>query len=448
MFDAQFDSAEMKELLSPPRLVARMLEFEAALAEAQGELGLIPLGAARSIAAVCRDPKFPHSVDLSAARLAGNPAIPFVKQLTQQVRTSDPTALAWVHYGATSQDVIDTSTMLALRDAFALINRDLDQLRMRLTVLTKTHMNTVMPARTLLQQASATTFGYKAALWLSGLDRISQRIHAALEADVCVQLGGPVGTLTVAGDAANELIGAVAKRLKLAQPPACWHTNRERIASCGSVLAILTGQLGKIAHDVVLAMQTEVGELLEAAAAGKGGSSAMPHKRNPVDSLIAVAAAHIAPQLAAGLFTSMVQEHERAAGAWHAEWALLPRLCNVAHSALQSVLQLMNGLQIDASRMQENLNITCGLIFAAPLSNALAPAMGRDRAHAAVEEMCAAAIKERRPLREIAERDLSKHGGSLPAEQLENIFAVHPDVHAAISAARYYLEHRSVAADE
>lgn len=443
MFDSQFDSAEVKELLSQPRLIERMLRFEAALADAEGELGLIPLGAAHSIGAVCRDPRLPHAIDLSAARQAGNPAIPFVKQLTEQVRAVDATAAAWVHFGATSQDVIDTVTMLVLRDVLGLVRRDLDHLRTRLAVLAKAYAHSPMPARTLLQQATATTFGFKVATWLGGLDRISRRLRAVAKEDLTLQLGGPVGTLSVAiGEDAQRLVAAVATRLGLAPPEICWHTSRERIANCGAALAMLTGQLGKIARDVVLAMQTEVGELSEASAPGKGGSSAMPHKHNPVDSLPAIAAANIAPQLAAGLLAAMVQEHERAAGAWHAEWSVLPRLCNVSHHALQSVLQLMNGLQVHTGRMQENLSSTEGLIFAAPLSNALAPELGRDRAHAVAESLCHTAKQERRPLREVVERDLAQLGGSLSAGQIEAIFSSNREVAAAAAGARYYLERR------
>jgi 3-carboxy-cis,cis-muconate cycloisomerase len=444
MFDSQFNSAEIQELLSPPRLIERMLRFEAALADAQGELGLIPLGAAHSIGAVCRDPKVSCAIDLSQARHAGNPAIPFVKQLTERVRAVDATAAAWVHFGATSQDVIDTVTMLTLRDVFELIHRDLDQLRTRLAVLAKAHAQTAMPARTLLQQAIATTFGFKVATWLGGLDRIAQRLRNVASEDLTLQLGGPVGTLSVAvGEEAERLIAGVASRLGLGQPSISWHTSRERIASCGSALAMLTGHLGKISRDVVLAMQTEVGELSEAPAAGKGGSSAMPHKHNPVDALPAIAAANIAPQLAAGLFATMVQEHERAAGAWHAEWSLLPRLCNVSHNALQSVLQLMNGLQVHSARMQENLSMTEELIFAAPIANALAPELGRDRAHTIAESLCRTAKQEHKSLREIVERDLAQLGGSLSAEQIDAIFTGNRDVAAAAAAARYYLEHRN-----
>jgi 3-carboxy-cis,cis-muconate cycloisomerase len=446
MFDSQFNSTEIQELLSQPRLIERMLRFEAALADTQGELGLIPLGAAHSIGAICRDPKVSCAIDLSEARHAGNPAIPFVKQLTERVRAADATAAAWVHFGATSQDVIDTVTMLSLRDVFGLINRDLDQLRTRLAVLAKTHAQTAMPARTLLQHAIATTFGFKAATWLGGLDRIAQRLGIVATEDLTLQLGGPVGTLSVAvGEEAEGLTTGVASRLGLARPAISWHTSRERIASCGAVLAILTGQLGKIARDVVLAMQTEVGELSEAPSPGKGGSSAMPHKHNPVDSLPAIAAANIAPQLAAGLMAAMVQEHERAAGAWHAEWSLLPRLCNVSHNALQSVLQLMNGLQVHSARMQENISMTEGQMFAAPLANALAPELGRDRAHALAESLCRTAKQEHKSLREVVERDLEKLGGSLSPGQIEAIFTANRDVAAAAAAARYYLEHRSSA---
>ena len=442
MFESQFQSAEVSDLLSQPRQVARMLAFEAALAEAQAELRLIPESSARVIVAVCADAALHAAIDLSDTRRAGNPAIPFVTQLTGHVRERDANAAGWVHFGSTSQDVIDTGTMLALRDVLSVILRDLRQLQSLLTTIANVHARSAMPARTLLQQAMATTFGYKAAAWLSGIDRIAARLQRVMSDELALQLGGPVGTLATGGEQSEELITAVAEKLGLARPEICWHTSRERVASVGSALAMLAGQLGKIARDVVLLMQTEVGEVSEQPAPGKGSSSDMPHKHNPVDSLVPIAVANLAPQLAASLLASMVQEHERAAGSWHAEWLALPQLCNAVHSSLQSTLVLIETMQIDSSRMTANLEATLGLLHAGALVNQLSVTLGREPANELVGQWCASAAAEQRQLREIATRELEK-AGALTAIQLDTVFGNDREIDAAEARVRYFLRARS-----
>jgi 3-carboxy-cis,cis-muconate cycloisomerase len=439
MFDSQFESAEMTAALSRPRLIARLLAFESALAQAQGELGLIPAGAAHSIVAACADPKLPESIDLDGASIAGNAAIPFVRQLTERLHRQQRDASAWVHYGATSQDAIDTSVMLSLRDAFVLIARDLDTLRATLAVLAKLHVRTVMPARTLLQQAAPTTFGFKVASWLAALDDSARRMR---DTTFTVQLGGPVGTLALAGDKAQALIERVAAILDLASPSIAWHTSRERIVAIGATLATLTGQLGKIARDVALEMQTEVGELVESSAPGKGGSSAMPHKRNPVDSLVAIAASQITPQLAAGLLTAMMQEHERGVGGWHAEFVLLPRLCHLTHRATSAVLSVATGLHVDADRMRANIGLTAGLLSAANLAAALSATLGRERAHDVVQTLSRTALAEHKHLRDIAQRDLPKLGVTHAPATITAAFDIDRELDAAQARALHYLDHR------
>src|SRR5262245_40813090 len=439
MFESQFESAAMTALLSTSRQVARLLAFESALAQAQGELGLIPASAAQTIVQVCADPLLASAIDLDGASIAGNAAIPFVRQLTERVHRQNRDASAWVHYGATSQDAIDTSVQLALRDAFELIARDLTVVRTALAVLAKLHVRTVMPARTLLQQAAPTTFGFKVTGWLAGLDDSARRMR---DTTFALQLGGPVGTLALAGDKAQPLTQRVAALLELENPPLAWHTSRERIARAGSLLATLTGQLGKIARDVTLEMQTEVGELAESAAPGKGGSTAMPHKRNPVDSLVAVAAAQVTPQLAAGLFAAMIQEHERGVGGWHAEFVLLPRLCHLTHRATSAVAALTAGLQVDADRMRANIGLTAGLLSAANLANALARTLGRERAHSVVETLSRTALAERKHLRDIAQRDLAKLGVTHVSAEIAAAFNIDGDIDAAQARALNYLDHR------
>jgi 3-carboxy-cis,cis-muconate cycloisomerase len=445
--DSQFHSSEVAALFAPAQQLAYMLEFEAALAKVQGELGLIPDTAARAIAELCADRKLIPRIDLSSAAIAGNPAIPFVQQLRAQVKSIDSDAAAWVHHGSTSQDVIDTATMLAMRDTLALVSRDLHQLRETLAALAQTHARTPMIARTLLQQATPTTLGYKFAAALAGLDQIAARLAQLARSGLFLQLGGPVGTLTSAGVLAAELVAGVAIRLGLRSPPICWHTNRVCVVEFGAALATLTGQLGKIAGDLILEMQSEVGELSESIAPGKGGSTAMPHKHNPVDSVAAVAAATTTPQLAATLLAAMAQEHERAAGAWHAEWIVLPQLCSVAHGALLSVTNALRGLRIDGERMRANLSSALRTSCASALAEALAPAMGRDAAHELVRSWAQNASAGDGSLREIAERELPAANAALTGDQLDRIFSIERDIAAAEARTHTYLTQRKAGAD-
>lgn len=445
--DSQFHSSEVAALFTPAQQLAYMLEFEGALAKVQGELGLIPEAAARTIAEICADRKLIPRIDLTSAALAGNPAIPFVRQLRAEVKNVSADAATWVHHGSTSQDVIDTAVMLALRDTLALVCRDLHQLRETLAALAQTHARTPMIARTLLQQAAPTTLGYKFAAALGGLDQVAARLTQIARSGLYLQLGGPVGTLTGAGVLAPELVAGVAIRLGLRAAPICWHTNRVCVAESGTALALLAGQLGKIAGDLVLAMQSEVGELSESIAPGKGGSTAMPHKHNPVDAVAAVAAATTTPQLAATLLAAMMQEHERAAGSWHAEWIVLPRLCSLAHGALLSVTRAVRGLRIDSQRMQINLSSALRVTSVSALAEALTPAMGSDAAHERVSSWAQNAAASGSTLRDIAEKELPAIDAGLTREQLDRIFSIERDIAAAEMRTHTYLTQRKAGAD-
>lgn len=419
-----------------------MLEFEGALAKVQGDLGLIPAAASRAIVAACSDRKLIARIDLSPAALAGNAAIPFVQQLTALIASVDTHAAAWVHHGSTSQDVIDTAITLAMRDTLSRISPDLRQLRETVAALALAHARTPMIARTLLQQATPTTFGYKLAASLAGLDQLATRLAQISRSGLFLQLGGPVGTLATAGALAPELVAGVAVRLGLRAAPICWHTNRVSIVECGSALAALTGQLAKIARDVILGMQTEVGELAESAAPGKGGSTAMPHKHNPVDAVVAAAAATVTPQLAAALLASMVQEHERAAGAWHAEWVVLPQLCSLTHGALLAVTNTFRGLRIDTERMQANLTCALRTACATALAETLGPTVGRDVAHDLVHSWSQTALNGNRTLREVAVQELATANVNLGREQLDEVFSIDRDIAAAEARTLDYLTQR------
>jgi 3-carboxy-cis,cis-muconate cycloisomerase len=445
--DSQFHSTEVAALFAPAQQLAYMLEFEGALAKVQGELGLIPAAASQTIVTICADRKLIPRIDLSSAALAGNPAIPFVQQLTALVKNVDADAAAWVHHGSTSQDVIDTAVMLALRDTLSLVSRDLQQLRETFAALARTHARTPMIARTLLQQATPTTLGYKLAASLSGLDQIAARLAQISRTGLFLQLGGPVGTLASAGVLAPELVAGVAIRLRLRPAPICWHTNRVPIVEFGAALAALTGQLAKIARDIILEMQTEVGELAESFAPGKGGSTAMPHKHNPVDSIAAVAAATTTPQLAAALLAAMVQEHERAAGSWHAEWIVLPQLCALTHGALLAVTNAFRGLRIDAERMQSNLSSALRTVCATTLAEALSPTLGRDVAHELVHSWSRTCVADNLSLREVTERELAATHVVLTREQLDQVFSIERDLNAAAARTHDYLTQRKPGAD-
>lgn len=307
--DALFDDAA--------RLQA-MLQFESALARAQAQCGVIPAQAAQSIAAACDVQHYDRAALAQATALAGNPAIPLVKALTAQVAAHDNAAARWVHWGATSQDVIDTGTVLQLRAALDLLLPRLHALCADLAVLAERERNTGLPGRTLLQQAVPVTFGLKVAGWLDALQRAQQRLHALRRDALVLQFGGAAGTLASLQERGLEVAQALASTLELPLPALPWHTARDRIVEVGCAFGLLAATLGKIGGDVVLLMQSEVGEAFEPAAAGKGGSSAMPHKRNPVSSVAAVVAATRVPGLVATLFSAMAQPHERAAGQWHA----------------------------------------------------------------------------------------------------------------------------------
>jgi 3-carboxy-cis,cis-muconate cycloisomerase len=419
-------TAAMAAIFSPGARLKAMGAFEAALANALAEAGIVPPGAAKTIADVCARGAFGDEV-FAAIGAAGNPAIPFVRALTEQVREWDAAAAGFVHFGATSQDAIDSATMLQARDGLDLIEHDLAGFREALAALARRHARTPMIGRTLLQQAVPITFGFKVAGWLAGLDRTAARLASLRSHALAVQLGGPVGTLAGLGERGPEIARLLAEALGLPCPELAWHTSRERIAAIGAELGILTGQLGKIAGDVILSMQTEIGELREAAAVGKGGSSAMPHKRNPVTSLFAAAAARHTPHLAGALLACLPQEHERATGAWHAEWSLLPQLFGHAHAALLALHETFNGIEVDEAAMARNIAATQGLIFAEALAGAIAPGIGRGDAHRLVEELCRRAVAERRPLAELADEALPKE---VPGPEPEGI-------HAAFDLARH-----------
>ena len=396
---AIFTTSEMDNLFSSAAQIKAMLTFESALAKAEYTEGVIPSAAAAVIQAVCKSAKIFDNIDVENLEkqtlLAGNPAIPFVKLLIEKVKQRDSEAAKYVHFGATSQDVLDTAMMLQLKTALIFCLEDLEELERRLSLLALFHRETLMIGRTLLQQARPITFGYKVATWLDGVSRSRERIEQVTKDNLTLQFGGAVGTLSTLGSVALRVKAAMAKELALNDSGITWHGQRDRFAEIVTTLGILNGSLGKIAKDVTLLMQTEIGEVFEGAAEGKGGSSAMPHKRNPVSSVFMVAIATRTPALVATFLSAMVQEHERAAGNWHAEWQVITDLAKLTSANLKHANDLIGHLDVDKDRMLQNLELTQGLIFAEDITAALSPKMGKAAAHQFVEKACKAALKEK-----------------------------------------------------
>ncbi|WP_398477592.1 3-carboxy-cis,cis-muconate cycloisomerase [Tardiphaga sp.] len=398
-------SAAMRAICDDATTLQHMLDFEAALARAEAAVGVIPADAVKAIEAACRADRFDTGALADAATRSGNLAIPLVKALTALVAKADADAARYVHWGATSQDVIDSATMLTLRAAIDALFADCDRAIAGFAKLAETHRNTAVVARTWLQHALPMPFGLKLAEYASALHRSRQRL-ARLRADgLALQFGGAAGTLAALGDKGLAVAEKLAKELDLPLPDAPWHTHRDRIADFASVLAILSGTCGKIARDVSLMMQTDVGEAFEPSGEGRGGSSTMPHKRNPVASASALGAATMAPNLAATIFAAQVQDHERSAGPWHAEWPTLPTLLLVTSGALAAIVDIAEGLEVDVAKMRSNLDTAHGLIMAEAVTFALAETLGKSDAHHLVETASKTAAAEKKHLRDVLTAD-------------------------------------------
>jgi 3-carboxy-cis,cis-muconate cycloisomerase len=417
-----FSTDAMQAVFAPRATVQRMLDFEAALARAEAMHGVIPATAAQPIAQHCNATRIDLADLAEAAGTAGNLAIPLIRQLTRRVAQTDADAAKYVHWGATSQDVIDTGLVLQLSDALGLIDADLAQLSDTLAQLAHTHKHTVMVGRTWMQHALPITFGLKAAGWLDALLRHRQRLHELHARVLVLQFGGAAGTLASLGDKAMPVAQALAVDLGLQLPDMPWHAQRDRVAEVATTLGMLVGSLGKIARDMSLQIQTEVGELAEPVAEGRGGSSTMPHKRNPVGCAATLAAAVRVPALVAMMLSGMVQEHERALGGWQAEWDTLPEIMRLSAGALRQMCDVAAGLNVDAARMRANLDATHGQIMAEAVTLALGAGIGRMAAHDLVERACRAASESGRHLRDVLrqEPEVSAHLSAADIDRLLN----------------------------
>ena len=418
---SMLSSAAMRAVCNDMASLQNMLDFEAALARAEAAAGVIPASAADPITSACRAESFDTAALAEAATKAGNLAIPLVKALTANVAKSDAAAARYVHWGATSQDVIDTAAMLGLRAGIDALLADINRAIAGFAGLARRHRHTPVVARTWLQHALPMPFGLKLAEYAAALHRSKLRLQRVRSEALALQFGGAAGTLAALGDKGLAVAEKLAEVLKLPLPDAPWHTHRDRIAEAASVLAIIAGTCGKIARDVSLMMQTDVGEAFEPSGEGRGGSSTMPHKRNPVAAASALAAATMAPNLAATIFAAQVQDHERSAGPWHAEWPTLPTLLLVTSGALAAIVDVAEGLEVDAARMRANLDATDGLIMAEAVAMALAEKIGKSDAHHLVEAASRKAVKDKKHLRDVLLEDANVTA-QLDADTIAKLF--------------------------
>jgi len=401
LFRDAFGTPHMREVFSDWSLVGRYIDIEIALARAQARCGVIPAGAAASIAAESRIDRIDFDQLRRETDNVGYPILPLVHQLASMCGEAG----RFVHWGATTQDIMDTANVLQVRDGLALVAADIRELRRILAGLATRHRNTPMAGRTHLQQALPITFGYKAGIWLAMFDRHEQRLAQLRPRVEVVEFAGAAGTLASLGNKGLEVQEALADELGLGVPATTWHVARDGFAETVNLLALITGSLGKIALDVMIMASTEFGEAYEPFVKGRGASSTMPQKRNPISCELMLAASKAVRQHAGLMLDAMVQDFERATGPWHAEWMALPESFILAGGALNQAKFALGGLILDEARMRENLGISQGLIVAEAVMMGLAPALGRQQAHDLVYDAC---------------RQVSERGGTL-ADALETV---------------------------
>jgi 3-carboxy-cis,cis-muconate cycloisomerase len=409
-----FTTEAMRNVFSDESRVQKYLDFEAALARAQARLGIIPKEAAAEIARHCSADKIDMAKLKDATEKIGYPVLPVVQQLVKLCKDG---LGEWSHWGATTQDVTDTATIMQIREALVIVEKDIDGICDGLAALAKKYRNTPMAGRSNLQQAVPITFGYKMATILAAFERHKQRLEEMRPRVLVGEFGGAAGTLSSLGKDGLKVQHELMKELKLGQPEISWHTVRDRIAEVGCFLGLVTGSCGKIAFDVKLLMQTEVEEVYEPFHAGRGSSSTMPQKRNPISCELILAAAKALRQHAGLILDAMVSDFERATGPWHVEWIALPESFGYAAGALHQGNFMLGGLIVDPLRMERNLGMTHGLIVAEAVMMGLAPHTGRNEAHDLVYDACRAAIESDRPLCDVL-LETPEVAGPLGAEQL------------------------------
>ncbi len=421
LLDPSFRSAAACAIFSDERRLQCMLNFEAALARAEATTGIIPVSAAEAIGACCVAERFDREALTQGAVESGNLAIPMIAQLTKLVREQSPEAAAFVHWGATSQDAIDTGLMLQMRDSLELLEEMILRTSATLAGLANQHRDTPMVGRTWLQHAVPIPFGGKVAGWLDALLRHRQRLLEIRPRMLVLQFGGAAGTLASLGSHGTDVAQALASELGLTLPVISWHAHRDRIGEFANLHGLLAGTTAKIARDLSLMMQSEVGEVAEPAADGRGGSSTMPHKRNPVAMASVLAGTQRVFGLVSTVLASSAQEHERGLGGWQAEWDVIPDLCTLTLGALERLAATLEGLEINSKRMRTNLEMTGGQIFAEAVSMALAEKVGKAEAHHLLEQASREAIAHGKGLRASIDEaaSITRH---LSSSQLDAIF--------------------------
>jgi 3-carboxy-cis,cis-muconate cycloisomerase len=384
-----FGTAAMRQVFSDENRVQRYLDIEAALARAQAQLGIIPKDAAAEIGRHCSVGAYDFDLLKKQTERIGYPVLPVVQQLVKKCRDG---LGEWCHWGATTQDITDTATVLQIREALDLVEAELVAIAKALAGLARRYRDTPMAGRSNLQQAVPITFGFKAATLLAGIARHRARLTELRPRVLVGEFGGAAGTLASLGKDGLAVQAALMKELDLGQPAIAWHTMRDNFAEVGCFLGLVTGTLAKLATDVKLMMQTEVEEVFEPFAEGRGSSSTMPQKRNPISCNYIIACTAMVRQNVAALLDAMVEDHERSTGPWEIEWIAMPEIFLLAAGALHQARTLVEGLEVDPARMRANLDLTRGMIVSEAVMMGLGPYLGRQRAHDLVYDICRKAI--------------------------------------------------------
>jgi 3-carboxy-cis,cis-muconate cycloisomerase len=414
----------LAELFSDQSVVRAMLEFEAALAHAEARTKIVPQAAAKAIAGVAAGGL--HADQLAQLAhdtlRAATPGVPLVKALRAEVRKKDPVAAGFVHWGATSQDVCDTALVLLLKKAQLILESDLERLQAALGQLAEDHRDTVMLSRTLLQAALPTTFGLKAAGWLAAIDRSNQRLQAGFRESRILEFGGASGTLAALGDKGVAVGEALAGELGLGYPEAPWHSHRDRLALLLCACGVLCGTLGKMARDISLLAQSEVGEVAEPRGPGRGSSSTMPHKQNPVGCAVTLAAANRVPGLVGSFLSGMAQEHERAMGAWQGEWPVVASVIQATGLAIVSMAEVAEGLIVHKDRMRANIQATRGVIFSERAEIELSGKLGRDLTRTILSDAVHKSEEQKKSLAQVLSemKEVKTHLDAAALRDLEN----------------------------
>ncbi|GLB39093.1 putative adenylosuccinate lyase C-terminus [Lyophyllum shimeji] len=423
VFRSIFSSGQSSAIWSDKTRTAYYLRFESALATAQARLGIIPEKAAQAIVKNC----YVELIDLKAleseTHKIGYPVLPVVKQLVRMVNEAEPGLGEWAHWGATTQDVTDTATVLRLRDTCKLVSKSLEGITSALQELAQKHAATPMAGRSNLQQAVPISFGFKMARLLATFHRHQARLNEILPRVLVIEFGGAAGTLATISDTelAFQLQEELAKELGLGVPEIAWHTERDRIAEVGALFAMVTGTCAKLALDVKLLMQTEVGEVAEPFHAHRGSSSTMPQKRNPISCAYITAMSSMVRQSSAALFDAMVADHERSTGPWEAEWIVLPQICTLTHAVLNHTEELLKGLEVHPEAMSRNLDLTKGTIASEAVMMQLGKRVGRQVAHDLIYDLCRKAVKEDRPLLDLLSENEEVRNSGISREELESL---------------------------